>query len=165
MLRHNHDLGTQCCRSTSARAVGPLGDATALRLPVREPQYDVIGMGQAMVDFSCTVEDNVVDGLGVTKSERRYGTHVVSSSHQTRWAMKVCFEPGLAKRYSFPGLLEHCDEGECIMRTSCVLGMFCRRSLLWRCSHSKVFWSGGVSVEGGGKRKIHLQTRTRAHLC
>eukprot|EP00884_Botryococcus_braunii_P013524 jgi/Botrbrau1/22172/Bobra.168_1s0004.1 len=36
-----------------------------------QPKYDVLGLGQAMVDLSCTVDDPRLAELGVSKSERR----------------------------------------------------------------------------------------------
>jgi hypothetical protein len=54
-----------------ARWLRALAAAEAGQQPHVCPCYDVIGLGQAMVDVAATVDDSFLDRLGVHKGERR----------------------------------------------------------------------------------------------
>lgn len=68
--RSSHTLSARCSYSCHA-------DTEAVQQPVTgveagsTPRWDVIGLGQPMVDFSASVEDDLLVRLGIVKGSRR----------------------------------------------------------------------------------------------
>jgi hypothetical protein len=60
----------ECRRARGPRALAAAA-AAGQQQPHVCPRYDVIGLGQAMVDVAATVDDSFLDRLGVHKGERR----------------------------------------------------------------------------------------------
>ena len=76
-----HGLSEQPCRALKARArltrlqarcvAQPSLDGPSTSAPHEPPVWDIVGLGQAMVDFSAAVNDSFLDGLGMEKGSRR----------------------------------------------------------------------------------------------
>ena len=61
------------CRAHSEQhsQFGPLSSSAFLRSAYNTAGWDVVGLGQAMVDFSAAVSDEFLEELGVEKGSRR----------------------------------------------------------------------------------------------
>ena len=75
-----HRLSEQPGRAHKARArltrlhrcvAQPSLDGPSTSAPHEPPVWDIVGLGQAMVDFAAAVDDSFLDGLGMKKGSRR----------------------------------------------------------------------------------------------
>ena len=76
-----HRISEQPGRALKARArltrlqarcvAQPSLDGPSTSAPHEPPVWDIVGLGQAMVDFAAAVDDSFLDGLGMEKGSRR----------------------------------------------------------------------------------------------
>ena len=66
-IHPSHCLASPVCDSDTAQQPLRTGDEAVA------PVWDVVGLGQPMVDFSASVDDDLLVRLGIVKGSRRYG--------------------------------------------------------------------------------------------
>ena len=75
--RHEHSRAANT-PMLPQRCASRVTDAGTAQQPLRTqveavtPLWDVVGLGQPMVDFSATVDDDLLVRLGIVKGSRRY---------------------------------------------------------------------------------------------
>ena len=72
-LRRRSGLSSECYAHSEQHSefARPLSSPAFLQSQLDTAGWDVVGLGQAMVDFSAAVSDEFLEGLGVEKGSRR----------------------------------------------------------------------------------------------
>ena len=65
-MHPSHCLASRVCDSETAQQPLRTGEEAVA------PFWDVVGLGQPMVDFSASVDDDLLVRLGIVKGSRRY---------------------------------------------------------------------------------------------
>lgn len=90
--------------SSKLRLVHRCNSRAVLNLEAESRGWDIIGLGQAMVDFSATVEDGFLEQIGVEKGGRRCGSNcfpMFDMAPTFHLALILCFQLSSAHAMMF----------------------------------------------------------------
>lgn len=80
----SHCLASRACDSDTAQQ--PLRTGQEAVAPV----WDVVGLGQPMVDFSASVDDDLLVRLGIVKGSRRYWVNLLHECRNKSFNSERC---------------------------------------------------------------------------